>query len=216
MSGGFHRVRSSRFSEVAHLIDSGKRLQVRRGRRNSAQVMVELAIAMPFLMLIFIAILFFGRYFLMAQTVLYAAEEGAKLASRTPNLTDADTRTQVRGFTAGGGQANSQSYIYRALGAANLLSNGQTGDLPPGAKVEILPWDSDGSAGDTQVPPGTVQVRIDYPFALLANPFGNNSVASQNVAVAMTANGSGRAVQFKSFTITQRASAAWEIYQNPN
>ncbi len=152
----------------------------------------------------------------MAQTILYAAEEGAKLASRTPNLTDPDTRAQVRGFTTGGGQVNSQSYIYCALGAANLLSNGQTGSLPPGAKVEILPWDSDGSTGDTQVPLGTVQVRIDYPFALLANPFGNSTIANQNVAVAMTADGTGRPVQFKGFTITQRATAAWEIYQNPN
>jgi TadE-like protein len=179
------------------------------------QVMVELAIAMPFLMLIFIAILFFGRYFLVAQTLLYAAEEGAKLASRTPNLTDADTRSQVRGFN-GGASVNAQSLIYRALGSANLLSNGQTGDLPPGAKVEILPWDSDGSATDSAVPVGTVQVRIDYPFALVANPFGTSSVASQQVAVAMTADGSGRPVQFHNFTVTQRATAAWEVYQNPN
>jgi hypothetical protein len=178
--------------------------------------MVELAVSMPFLMLIFIAILFFGRYFLMAQTILYAAEEGAKLASRTANLTDPDTRAQVRGFTASGGQLNSLSLVYRALGAANLLSNGQTGDLPPGAKVEILPWDSDGSAADSSLPPGTVQMRIDYPFSLLANPFGASAVVSQNVAVAMTANGSGRAVQFKNFIISQRATAAWEIYQNPN
>src|SRR5262249_50065044 len=104
----------------------------------------------------------------------------------------------------------------KALGAANLLSNGQTGDLPPGAKIEILPWDSDGGTADSSVPLGTVQVRIDYPFALLANPFGNTTIASQNVAVAMTADGSGRTVQFKNFTISERATAAWEIYQNPN
>jgi hypothetical protein len=180
--------------------------------------MVELGLSIPFLMLIFIAILFFGRYFLMAQTILYAAEEGAKMASRTPNLTDPDTRTQVKGFSSTGSQQNPQSLIYNALGAANLLSNGKTGDLPPGAKVEILPWDSDGSIADNAVPLGTVQVRIDYPFALLANPFGNNTsaIASQNIGIAMTANGSGRPVQFKNFTMTQRATAAWEIYQNPN
>jgi hypothetical protein len=201
---------------MADLVGRGKDLRARKQRKNRAQVMVELAMAMPFLMIIFIGILFFGRYFLMAQTILYAAEEGAKLASRTPNLTDPDTRAQVRGFTTGGSQLNNQSYIYRALGAANLLSNGQTGNLPPGAKVEILPWDSDGTIGDSQVALGTVQVRIDYPFALLANPFGNSNIVNQNVAVGMTANGSGRPVQFKNFTITQRASAAWEIYQNPN
>jgi len=180
--------------------------------------MVELGLSMPFLMLIFIAILFFGRYFLMTQALLYAAEEGAKLASRTPNLTDSDTRSQVRGFTigSGGGQVNPQSLIFTALGAANLLSNGQTGNLPSGAKVEILPWDSDGTPGDIAVPLGTVQVRIDYPFALLANPFGGTGIASQNIGIAMTANGSGRPVQFSNFTMTQRATAAWEVYQNPN
>src|ERR1700679_4202471 len=121
--------------------------------------MVEFGLSIPFLMLIFIAMLFFGRYFLLAQTILYAAEEGAKMASRTPNLTDPDTRTQVKGFSSTGSQQNPQSLIYNALGAANLLSNGQTGDLPPGAKVEILPWDSDGSIADNAVPLGTVQVR---------------------------------------------------------
>jgi hypothetical protein len=178
--------------------------------------MVELGIAMPFLMLMLVAILFFGRYFLMAQTLLYAAEEGAKLASRTPNLSDPDVRNLVRGFSTGGGQSNGQSLICIALGAANLLSNGQTGSLPTGAKVEILPWDSDGSPGDAAVQPGTVQVRIDYPFSLLANPFGTSTIANQNIGIAMTANGSGRPVQFNSFTITQRATAAWEVYQNPN
>jgi Flp pilus assembly protein TadG len=178
--------------------------------------MVEFGLAIPFLMLIFVSILFFGRYFLMAQTVLYAAQEGAKLASRTPNLTDADTRSQVRGFNTSGGELNPQSVIYTALGAANLLSHGMTGDLPSGAKVEILPWDSDGSTADNALAPGTVQVRVDYPFALLANPFGTSAIANQSIGIAMTADGSGRPVQFNNFTMTQRATAAWEIYQNPN
>ncbi|MBS1990326.1 MAG: pilus assembly protein [Cyanobacteria bacterium SZAS LIN-2] len=178
--------------------------------------MVELALSVPFLMLLFISILFFGRYFLMAQTLLYAAQEGAKIAARTPNLSDPDIRTQVRGFTTGGGQSNAQSSVYAALAAANLLSSGRTGDLPPGAKVAILPWDGDGSAADNSVPAGTVQVRIDYPFALLASPFGTSTIANQNVGIAMTADGSGRPVQFGSFTITERATSAWEIYQNPN
>jgi hypothetical protein len=137
------------------------------------------------------------------------------MASRTPNLNDPDVRTLIKGFSAGGAQAN-QSLISAALGSANLLSNGTSGNLPEGAKIEILPWEGDGSVADNLVPPGTVQVRIDYPFGLLANPFKTNAIASQSVGVAMTANGSGRPVQFHNFMITQRATAAWEIYQNPN
>ena len=177
--------------------------------------MVELALSMPFLMLLFVAMLFFGRYFLIAQTLLYAAQEGAKMASRTPNLSDPDVRTMIKGFSSGGAQANG-SLISAALGSANLLSNGTSGNLPEGAKIEILPWESDGSVADGLVPAGTVQVRIDYPFGLLANPFKTNAIASQSVGVAMTANGSGRPVQFHNFMISQRATAAWEIYQNPN
>ncbi|MBU6455419.1 MAG: pilus assembly protein [Cyanobacteria bacterium REEB67] len=183
--------------------------------RDRAQVMVELALSMPFLMLLFIAILFFGRYFLITQTLLYAAQEGAKMASRTPNLNDPDVRTMIKGFTSGGQQSNS-SLISAALGSANLLSNGTSGNLPEGAKIEILPWESDGSSADLLVPAGTVQVRIDYPFGLLANPFKSNAIAAQSVGVAMTADGSGRPVQFHNFMISQRATAAWEIYQNPN
>jgi len=175
--------------------------------------MVEFALATPFLLLLFVGILYFGRYFLISQILLYAAQEGAKVASRTPNLNDPDVRDSLRGFASGGVSSNTNSPIYASLAAAKLLSLGNSGDLPPTAKVEILPWDSDGSAGDNSLPPGTVGVRIDYPMQLMGNPFKG---PSQSVNIAMSMKGSNPPVKFLNFTITQRAVSSQEIYQAEN
>ncbi len=40
--------------------------------------MIEMALSFPFLLLLLVAILFFGRYFLITQVLLYAAQEGAE------------------------------------------------------------------------------------------------------------------------------------------
>jgi Flp pilus assembly protein TadG len=183
--------------------------------------MVEFAISFPFVLLLLVSIIFFGRYFLIAQVLLYAAQEGSKVAARTPNLSDPDVRGQVRGFTVTGAQLNINSVIYTAIASANLLSNGNTGNMPPGSRVEIFRsgavdnWDADGTAADTTAL-GTVQVRIDYPFELIGNPF--NGGASQGsvsgtVAIAMTVDGSRPPLRFNNFTITERATAGEEIYQ---
>lgn len=169
--------------------------------------MVEFGIAMPYLMLILVAVVFFGRYFTVAQVMLNAAQEGAKVASRTPNLSDDETRDLVRGFTVGGAMANPNSVIYRALGAANLLSSQNTGNLPSGASVLIMPYDFD----DGTTPPGAVSVKISYPFQLLGNPFTGPSL---NVAVNMSL-GHNQSFVFPNFTITQQAIAADEVYQPP-
>lgn len=173
--------------------------------------MVEFALAMPFLFLIIVSILYFGRYFLMAQTLLYAAQEGARIAASTPNLSNDIVRSTVRGFDLGGGVVNTNSAIYSAFASANLLSNRTSGNLPPGASVQILPWDASGTT--TYVPPaGTVSVVINYPFQLLGNPFtGQNNGSVSNVAVAMSFT--GPALQFPKFIITEQAVAAQEIYQ---
>src|ERR1700733_4569400 len=136
--------------------------------RRRGQSMVEFAISFPFLLLLLISIIFFGRYFFIAQVLLYAAQEGAKVAARTPNLSDPDVRGQVRGFTLSGAQLNPNSIMYTAIASANLLSGGNTGNMPPGSRVEIFRnfaadnWDADGTAADTTAM-CTVQVRIDYP-----------------------------------------------------
>ena len=173
--------------------------------------MVEFAISVPFLFLILAAVLFFGRYFFVAQILLNASQEGAKIAASTANLSDENTRDLLRGFTTAGAQSNTNSVLYAALSAANLLSQGNSGDLPQGSKIEILPWDSDGSPGDT-IPAGTVAVRIDYPFSL----FGTGSTgASPNstMTLKVALSFDKPPVTFNNFTITQRAVAAQQIYQ---
>jgi hypothetical protein len=173
--------------------------------------MVEFALCIPFLFFIMIAILFFGRYFMLAQVMLHAAQEGAKLASRTPNLNNPDTRELVRGFTTSGAGSNPNSLIYTALGSARLLSNGATGDLPAGAKVEVLPFDS--AADSANLPAGVVAVRIDYPFQMWGNPFTG---PAPSVAIKFSADGSGNSFRFLNFVISQQAVAAQEIYQVTN
>ena len=185
----------------------------RFSRHKQGQSMIEFALAMPFLFLILIAVLYFGRYFLMAQVLLYAAQEGAKIAAVTPNLSDDTTRGMVRGFTAAGGALNTNSAIYGAIASAGLLSAQTSGNLPPGASVQILPWDAGTTGTGTFIPPpGTLAVVVNYPFSLLVNPFtGQSNGSVSGVAVAMSF--SGPALQFPNFTITEQAVAAQEIYQ---
>jgi Flp pilus assembly protein TadG len=173
--------------------------------------MVEFAISIPFLFFFLVSILFFGRYFLVSQVMLHAAQEGAKMASRTPNLNNDTTREQVRGFTVGGAGSNANSIIYASLGAANLLSNGTAGNLPPGSKVEILPFDS--ASDSANLPAGTVAVLITYPFQLLGNTFAGPSAS---VAIQFHPTGNGAPFRFLNFTISQEAVAAQEIYQAIN
>jgi TadE-like protein len=184
----------------------------RQHRHWQGQSMIEFALAIPFLLLLLVGMLYFGRYFLISEILLFAAQEGAKVASRTPNLSNGDVRDSLRGFTAGGAATNLNSPIYIALAASRLLSQGNSGNLPPAAKVEILPWDSDGSAGDSLVTAntGTIGVRIDYPMQIMGNPFKGQA---QSVNIAMSLNNSNPPVKFLNFTITQRAVAAEEIFQ---
>lgn len=177
--------------------------------RKSGQSMIEFALSLPFLLLILVAVLFFGRYFLITQVLLYAAQETAKIAARTPNLSDDATRSQIRGFTTTGGALNVNSVLYGALGAARLLSQTTSGDMPPGSVVEIMPWDA--TNGDILPPQGTVEVRIDYPFQLMGNPF--QGPAPPSVAIATTVSGPPQAIKFLNFTISQKAVAAQEVYQ---
>lgn len=183
------------------------------GRSNrSGQSMIEFALAMPFLFLILVAVVYLGRYFLMAQVLLYAAQAGAQIASSTPNLSDDNTRSMVRGFTPDGKQFNNNSVIFSALAAAKLLSQKTSGDLPPGGSVQILPWDSNGGGANLNIPPGTVAVVINYPFQFLANPFTGRSYTSvNNVAVSMSFT--APALQFPQFTIAEQAVAPQAIYQ---
>jgi len=179
--------------------------------------MVEFALSIMFLLLILFSVLYFGRYYLISQVLLFAAQEGAKIAARTPNLSDNATRDMVRGFTTGGVQINPNSVIFTALASAGLLSQPvsgnkppTSGNLPPGSSVQILPWDA--SSNSTPIPAGTVAVMITYPFELIGNPFsGQNNNPVQSVALAMSFD--KPAIQFPNFNVSQQAVAAEEVYQ---
>lgn len=176
--------------------------------------MIEFALSIPFFLLVLFAIIYFGRYYFITQILLSAAQEGAKVACRTPNLGTDANRDAIRGFSTTGSAINTNSIIYAALASARLLSQGNTGDMPAGSRVEILPWDSDGTASDT-IPAGTVEVRIDYPFEVAGNPFTTSIATNPNAfAIAMTTDGSRPPFTLPNFTITQRAVAAQEIYQS--
>jgi hypothetical protein len=178
--------------------------------------MVEMAFAIPFLIFIMISIVFFGRYFLIAQVLLSAAQEAAKIAARTPNLNDPAVRDTVRGFTTTGAAVNPNSVIYGALASARLLSSTISGNMPPGSAVEILPWDA--SPTDTIPPPGTVAIKIAYPFQLMGNPFQPATQLNPGVIVGLyTVNGLTQGITFNNFVISEQATAGEEIYQqDPN
>jgi hypothetical protein len=189
---------------------------MRLERRLRGQSMVEFAFAIPFLLLCVIAIIYFGRVFFTAQMLAYAAQEGARQAATIPNLDSADVREVLRGFSTSGSESNPNSVIYAALGSAHLLSQGTMGDLPPGAVVKILlpngGGDSDGSAQDL-VPPGTVAVRIDYPFSLLINPFtGRSEGHVSSVSIALTADPNDAPVPFPDFKLSEKAVVAQQVY----
>lgn len=178
--------------------------------------MVEFALCVPLLLMLLIGTIYFGRAFFLKQIILAAAQEGARLASRTPNLADNAVRDTVRGFTTSGAVANTSSVIYAALAAGYLLSDGAAGDLPSGAQVKILPWDSDGASTDS-IPNGTVAVVINYPFNFNVQSAGNASNnASGGFDIATSIDGTSNPVHLPSFTVSEKAVSAAEIYQEVN
>jgi hypothetical protein len=143
----------------------------------------------------------------------FTAQEGVRTASRVPNLQDAATRDFVRGFSSSGTAVNTSSIIYQSLGAASLLSNGNTGDLPSGASVKILPWDSDGSVAAT-VQPGTIGILVEYPFSLLINPFTKQAGTPVTaVSIPLTLDPAAPQITFPDFVMTEKAIVSQEVYQ---
>lgn len=192
-------------------------------RQSHGQAAVEFALALPFLLLCLLSTVYFGKVFFITQSVSYAAQEGAKLAAKLPDLVDPRVRSKVRGFDRDGHAAYPNSVIYQALGGAHLLTQGQTGDLPQGAKVLILPWDSDGQEPNNA--PGTVSIFISYPFSLLGDPAANGSgsddshvlsIALLGSTGAKEAAGSPMKISFPDLNIQYQATAPQEVYQEGN
>jgi Flp pilus assembly protein TadG len=171
--------------------------------------MVEAAFAIPFMLLCVVAIIYFGRAAYIEQILVYAAQEGARAAAAVPNLSDPSVRETVIGFEANGyRQTNAQTAVSNILGAANLLSNGKTGDLPASARVQVLPWDD----SNDPVPPGTIAVKITYPFSLLTNPFTGNSGEVKQLNMSLGAK-NDPGIRFGDLVFTEKATVAQALYQ---
>lgn len=180
--------------------------------------MVEFALCIPFLLIAVLGIVYFGRYFFVSQNLLYAAQEGARLAAKVPNLSDPGVRDTIRGFTTDGAltgvddPSQNPSPIYCALSAAKLLSGPDRahGSLPPGAQIKILPFDENGSSSDT------VSVVIQYPFGLTMDySTGENAENfGDSIDIVSGTSATVAPVSFANMSIEQSASAAQEIYQD--
>lgn len=143
--------------------------------RRRGQSLVEFALAIPFVVLVIVAIMYFGRVFYVKQAVLLATQEAARDLSRIPSeLLDSQVFLENRvGYTSTGQATNGDSVAAGILGAANLLSGGKTGDLPPGSRVDVYYLPGSTLPGGTSLPPGAVAVRISYPFKFIG---GTNQV----------------------------------------
>lgn len=175
--------------------------------------MVEAAFAIPLMLLCTVAVIYFGRAYYLSQLLAFGAQEGARIASGIPRLgVDQSALNAIRGFTKDGQQADSASPIYQLFSSAKLLSEGTSGNLPPGARVKVLPWDADGP--DDVVPDGTVAVAIEYPYSLIVNPFTGDSGDIKEVWLS---GGAGsKVIPFPDFKIRERATAAQLVYQEAN
>ncbi len=173
---------------------------------------MEFALAIPFILLIIVAIMYFGRVFYIKQTVSLASQEGARVLSRIPDLADPARREFVVGFSQDGTLINPDSVVAAALGSARLLSSQTTGDLPPGSKVRVLPWDASGDPDDN-IPPGTIALRIEYPFQFLNNPFSSGGTSEFGNSVDVWTGPDGAPVSFLNFPISERTVAMPELYQ---
>jgi hypothetical protein len=176
----------------------------------SGQALVEFALTLPLLLLCLLSILYFGKLFLTTQIISHAAEAGAKVAGKLPNVCDPEVRQLIRGFTEGGTGVNPDSLIYRILGSGRLLSDGATGNLPPGAKLFILPWDGDGQSGNT--PAGTVSVLIEYPFSFVGNVFGGKKEKGVLAITLSTYEKQDKQVSFLDFPLSHQATVPLEVY----
>ncbi|MBZ0185872.1 MAG: pilus assembly protein [Candidatus Obscuribacterales bacterium] len=179
--------------------------------RRRGQSLVEFALAIPFVVLVIVAIMYFGRVFYIKQVVLLATQEAARDLSRMPGeiLDDPTLRESRIGFTTTGAQTEPNSVAGGILGAANLLSAGNTGDLPPGSQVNVYYYPNN-LPPDGILPVGSIKVRISYPFKFINNPFGTTSTEFGNSVDVWTGE-DGDPVKFEDFSIIEQTVFVKEI-----
>jgi len=178
-------------------------------RNHRGQSMVEFAFSLPFFLLIMLTILYFGRFFYLKQVVLSACQQAALNLSSSPYLDDAQARARAVGFDSTGQLVDASAPVAIALGNARLLSEGTTGNLPPGSSVKVLPFDA--GSGDVSVPLGTVAVKIDYPFTLIGNPFDGGSKGEFGQTLGVYTGEGGDAIQFRDQLVSEIAVASRQV-----
>lgn len=187
---------------------------IQRQSRCSGQTLVEFALALPFVVLIIVAIMYFGRIFYVKQAVLLACQEGARELSKHPGLSDSSTRSFISGFSVDGEPINPDSVVYGALGSARLLSSvdGTTGNLPKGTSVKVLPFDSSGEPDDA-IPAGTIALKIEYPFRFFENPFSPGSSKFGDAIDIWSGWGGNPVHLLGNFTLSERVVVVPQVYQ---
>ena len=180
--------------------------------RRRGQSLVEFALAIPFILLIIVAIMYFGRVFYVKQAVLLATQEAARDLSRIPSeLLDSPVFLENRvGYTSTGQATNGDSVASGILGAANLLSGGKTGDLPPGSRVDVYYLQGSALPSGTSLPQGAVAVRISYPFKFIGDPFGN-SASEFGSSIDVWSGEGGDPVSFSDFDVSELTVSVKEI-----
>jgi Flp pilus assembly protein TadG len=128
------KIRSLRRSRRMHWLS--------RFRRDDRGVqLVELAIVLPILLLLFAAVAEFGRYFYEYTTVAKGARVGARyLVSKSVMSTQADWKTNAKNLVVYGNTAGTGNPILTGLTTANVdvqYVGGTTG-VPDLVKVSII------------------------------------------------------------------------------
>ena len=113
-----------------------------RFRRDEHGVqLVELAIVLPILVLLFGAVAEFGRYFYEYTTVAKGARTGARyLISKSATSTKTDYETNAKNIVVYGNTAGTGDPILPGLSAANvdIQYQGGTASVPETVKVSII------------------------------------------------------------------------------
>jgi len=131
-----------RLKKIRNLRRSRRLHWLNRFRRDDRGVqLVELAIVLPILLLLFAAVAEFGRYFYEYTTVAKGARLGARyLASKAINSTTTDWKANAKNLVVYGNTAGTGSPILTGLSTANVTIEyqGGTTGVPDLVKVSIV------------------------------------------------------------------------------
>lgn len=175
----------------------------------TGQAMVELCLCLPFLLLAMVSIFFLGKMFHTRQVICYAAQQGARVARKLPDLNSPETQEQVTGFCQSGQRVNSTAIVYRVLESGGLLTD--DGDLPPGAKIRIVAFDD---SSNKALVPETLSVQIEYPFSILPKEQQHGSGATRfGIPIAAPATPTSPTLWFGDCTIKFEATTPAEMHQ---